>query len=68
MLSEGLMSVSVSMTSLCPTRTHFSEADAIHFQAMEIIDGTTSRGEYTEAVTSMLRPLLDWSVRVESLC
>jgi len=68
MLSEGLMAVSVSMTSLCPTRTHFSEADAIHFQAMEIIDGTTSRGGYTEAVTSMLRPLLDWSVRVESLC
>jgi lipopolysaccharide transport system ATP-binding protein len=68
MLSEGLMSVSVSMTSLCPTRTHFSEADAIHFQATETIDGTTSRGEYTEAVTSMLRPLLDWSVKMESLC
>jgi lipopolysaccharide transport system ATP-binding protein len=68
LLSEGLMSVSVSMTSLCPTRTHFSEPDALHFQATETIDGTTSRGEYTEAVTSMLRPLLDWNVRMESLC
>jgi len=68
LLSEGLMAVTVSMTSLCPTRTHFSEADAIHFQATEVIDGTTSRGGYTETVTSMLRPMLDWSVRVESLC
>jgi lipopolysaccharide transport system ATP-binding protein len=68
LLSEGLMAVSVSMTSLCPTRVHFSELDAVHFQAMELIDGSTSRGDYTEAINSMLRPLLDWSVRVEELC
>jgi lipopolysaccharide transport system ATP-binding protein len=68
LLSEGLMAVNVSVTSLAPTRTHLSEADAVHFQATELIDGTTSRGEYTEAVNSMLRPLLDWEVRVERIC
>jgi len=61
------MAVSVSVTSLCPTRVHLSEADAIHFQAMEVIDGTTARGEYTDAINSMLRPLLDWSVLVEDV-
>lgn len=63
LLSEGLMAVSVSITSLCPTRVHFSEHDAIHFQAIEVIDGTTSRGDFTEAINSTVRPLLDWSVQ-----
>jgi lipopolysaccharide transport system ATP-binding protein len=67
LLSEGLMAVSVSITSLCPTHVHLSEPDAVHFQAMEIIDGATARGEYTEAIQSMLRPLLDWRVRIESV-
>jgi len=68
LLSEGIMAVTVSITSLAPTRTHLSEADAVHFQATETIDGTTSRGQYTEAVNSMLRPLLNWKVRVEPVC
>jgi len=68
LLSEGIMAVTVSITSLAPTRVHLSEADAVHFQATESFDGTTSRGEYTEAVNSMLRPLLDWKVRVEPVC
>jgi lipopolysaccharide transport system ATP-binding protein len=65
LLAEGLMSVTISVTSLCPTRMHVSEADAVHFQTIEVIDGTTSRGAYTEAITSMLRPRLDWTVLVE---
>jgi lipopolysaccharide transport system ATP-binding protein len=66
-LSEGLMAVHISVTSLAPTRVHVSEPDAVHFQAMEIIDGNTSRGDYTEAIHSMLRPLLDWKVTREEL-
>jgi lipopolysaccharide transport system ATP-binding protein len=66
LLSEGLMAVNISITSLCPTRTHLSEPDAVHFQATEVIDGTTARGEYNEAITSVLRPLLNWSQRVDS--
>ena len=67
LLSEGLMAVSVSITSLCPTRVHFSEADAVHFQAMEVIDGTTSRGDFTEAINSTVRPLLDWNVYIDAV-
>jgi lipopolysaccharide transport system ATP-binding protein len=68
LLAEGMISVAISVTSLCPTRTHLAETDAIHFQATEVIDGTTSRGDYTETVTSMLRPLLDWNTRVDPIC
>lgn len=67
LLSEGLMAVSVSITSLCPTRVHFSEADAVHFQAMEVIDGTTSRGDFTEAINSTVRPLLDWNIYIDAV-
>jgi lipopolysaccharide transport system ATP-binding protein len=67
LLSEGLMAVSVSITSLCPTRVHLSEPDAVHFQATEVIDGTTARGEYNEAITSVMRPLLNWSQRFDPL-
>ena len=63
-----MISVTISVTSLCPTRAHLAEPDAIHFQATEVIDGTTSRGDYTETVTSMLRPLLDWNTRVDPIC
>ena len=59
------MSVTISVTSLCPTRVHVAEPDAVHFQTMEVIDGTTSRGAYTEAITSMLRPRLDWIVSID---
>jgi len=65
LFAEGLISVTVSVTTLCPTRSHLAEQDAIHFQATEIQDGTTARGDYTDAITSALRPMLDWSVRVE---
>jgi len=67
LLSEGLMAVNLSITSLCPTRVHLSEPDAVHFQATEVIDGTTARGEYTDAITSVLRPLLNWSRSFDSL-
>ena len=68
LLAEGLMAVSISITSLVPTRIHLSEPDAVHFQATETIDGSTARGEYTEAINSVVRPLLGWSVRVEPVC
>jgi len=65
LLSEGFMTVMVSVTSLCPTRNHIAESDAVHFQAMEIIDGTTARGDYTDPIQSMMRPMLDWRIYVK---
>jgi lipopolysaccharide transport system ATP-binding protein len=61
LLAEGLMSVSVSVASLCPTRFHLSEPEAIHFQAIELLDGTTARGDYADSIGSVVRPLLAWT-------
>ncbi len=65
LLSEGLLTVSVTIASLRPRKFHVSEPDAVHFQATEVIDGTTARGEYTGHVGSVIRPRLDWAVSLE---
>jgi lipopolysaccharide transport system ATP-binding protein len=65
LLSEGLFTASVTIASLRPRKVHVSEPDAVHFQAMEVIDGTTARGEYTGHVGSVIRPRLDWTVNLE---
>jgi lipopolysaccharide transport system ATP-binding protein len=66
LLSEGHFSVEVSIVSLVPTRTHFSEPDAVHFQATEIIDGTTARGDYIGSIGSVVRPKLKWCTEQEA--
>ena len=65
LLSEGLLTASVTIASLRPRKFHVTEPDAVHFQAMEVIDGTTARGEYTGHVGSIIRPRLDWTVSLE---
>ena len=59
------MTVSASVTSLCPARAHFAEPEAVHFQATEGMDGRTARGDYTDPIASVVRPLLDWTIQVE---
>jgi lipopolysaccharide transport system ATP-binding protein len=66
LLSEGHFSVEVSIVSLVPLRTHFSEPDAVHFQATEIIDGTTARGDYIGSIGSVVRPKLKWCTEREA--
>lgn len=63
LLAEGLMTVAVSVTS--PGRVHVEEMDALHFQATEVIDGSSARGGFTGTITSVVRPLLEWTVRLE---
>lgn len=65
LLGEGMLTVSVTIASLRPRKFHVSEADVVYFQATEVIDGTTARGEYTGHVGSLLRPLLDWTETLE---
>jgi lipopolysaccharide transport system ATP-binding protein len=65
LLGEGVLTVGVTIASLRPRKFHVTEPDAVHFQAMEVIDGATARGEYTGHVGSLLRPRLEWSVALE---
>jgi lipopolysaccharide transport system ATP-binding protein len=62
LLAEGMMSVVVTMVSLHPKKFHLNEADCVHFQATELIDGTTSRGAFTDWIGSVVRPHLEWIV------
>lgn len=65
LLGEGMLTVSVTIASLRPRKFHVSESDVVHFQAREVIDGSTARGEYTGHVGSLLRPRLDWTETLE---
>jgi lipopolysaccharide transport system ATP-binding protein len=65
LLGEGLMSVTVAVSSHVPTRFHFNQADALHFQATEVIDGRSARGDYPDSITSALRPLLQWTIEID---
>ncbi len=65
LLAEGLMTAAVSVMSLQPKKIHFDEADAVHFQAAEVIDGNTARGQFTGYLGSVVRPRLEWQVTAE---
>jgi lipopolysaccharide transport system ATP-binding protein len=66
LLAEGLMSVAVTILSLRPRKVHVSESDAVNFQATEVVDGNTSRGEFSDYIASVTRPRLDWTVTFET--
>jgi lipopolysaccharide transport system ATP-binding protein len=65
LLGEGLMSVTVAVSSHFPAQFHFNQADALHFQAAEVMDGRSARGDYPDSITSALRPLLKWTIDVD---
>lgn len=65
LLAEGLMSVGVTILSLRPKKIHVSETEAVNFQATEVVDGATSRGEFPDYIGSVIRPRLEWTVTVE---
>jgi len=62
MLGEGTLSVAVTVASLHPKKVHVNELDCIQFQATEVFDGSTARGQYTGYVGSVIRPKLEWTV------
>ena len=65
LLAEGLMSVGVTIVSLRPRKIHVNESEAVNFQATDVVDGTSSRGAFSDYITSVIRPRLEWTVTVE---
>jgi hypothetical protein len=59
------MSVAVHIVSLRPRTMHVAESDAVTFQATEVVDRTTARGEFSGYIASLVRPRLDWTVAFE---
>ncbi len=62
LLAEGTMTVSASVYSLQPEVQHFHEADAVTFQVLDKMESSTSRGEFTGYINSVIRPQLSWTV------
>jgi lipopolysaccharide transport system ATP-binding protein len=65
LLAEGTMTVTAAMTSLNPKQEHFCAADAVRFLVTDRLDGSTSRGVYTDYINAVVRPKLDWCVRYD---
>ncbi len=59
-LSEGTMTVDVSIRTETPNLMHFYERDVIAFQVIESPDGDTARADYPGQFPGIVRPLLDW--------
>ncbi|MFN7924035.1 MAG: ABC transporter ATP-binding protein [Bryobacteraceae bacterium] len=62
LLAEGFLNVVVTIMSLQPKKFHLNEADCVHLQATEVIDGSTARGAFSDTVSSLIRPRLEWTV------
>ncbi len=60
LLAEGIFRVSIASMSYNPYIVHFHELDAISFFIVDMIDGTSARGNYTGKMPGQLRPLLKW--------
>lgn len=65
LLSEGMYSVAVGMSTFEPVLVHFFERGALAFQVNDPADGDSARGTYMGAVPGSVRPMLGW--RTESL-
>ncbi len=67
LLAEGTVSVLVALCSYNPDIVHQMERDAIGFQVIDRTEGGGARGVYGRTWPGLVRPLLDWRVRSESL-
>ncbi|HEY1758097.1 MAG TPA: ABC transporter ATP-binding protein [Bryobacteraceae bacterium] len=65
LLAEGTMTVTAAMTSLAPKQEHFCAPDAVRFLVTDRVDGSTSRGVYTDYINAVVRPKLDWCVEYD---
>ena len=65
-LSEGQIFVAPCATTYSPMEVHFLEWDAVGFNVADTADGDSARGDYTGVLPGVVRPILDWSTRVES--
>jgi lipopolysaccharide transport system ATP-binding protein len=67
LLSEGMMLVGPAIRSLEPNILHCYERDAVGFQVVDQPGADTARGDYPDAIPGVVRPLMPWSTRYESV-
>jgi lipopolysaccharide transport system ATP-binding protein len=63
MLSEGTHFVTAGLIVLNPLLHEFEETEAVAFQVVDNLDGTSARGDWTGNMAGVMRPLLKWTTR-----
>jgi lipopolysaccharide transport system ATP-binding protein len=66
LLAEGTLIVGAAISTMNPIRGHFYERDALAFQVVDTLDGTTARGNYAGPVPGVIRPLLRWETQFDA--
>lgn len=60
-LAEGLTIISVAVLEQEPFVVHFHELDAVAFNVIDPMDGTSARGRYVGTLPGVIRPILHWN-------
>ncbi len=67
-LAEGRHFVQVSITHVSPVALdHVVERDAVSFETIDRCDGDGVRGSYTLKVQGVVRPMLEWDIRLSPM-
>ena len=67
LLSEGTMIVGAAISTMDPVKVHFFERDAVAFQIVDSLDGDSARGDYAGVYPGVIRPLLRWTTKFDSI-
>lgn len=65
-LAEGVVFVTVALSTYKPFEVHFVERDAVTFNVIDSLDGNSARGDYAGVLPGVVRPMLDWETRSDS--
>jgi lipopolysaccharide transport system ATP-binding protein len=64
LLNEGLMTVTVFLTTLTPGKAtqHVLERDVVSFRVTDPVEGDSAKGDYVGQWHGAVRPLLEWTL------
>lgn len=63
LLSEGMVSIDVAISSFDPVIVHAHERGILTFQVTDPAEGDSARGNYAGPLPGVVRPLLQWTTR-----
>jgi lipopolysaccharide transport system ATP-binding protein len=64
-LAEGNFRISLAMMSYDPFIVHFHEEDILTFSIVDTIEGDSARGFYGGMFPGVVRPVLEWSEKIQ---
>jgi lipopolysaccharide transport system ATP-binding protein len=65
-LAEGRLFVTAAITTYYPMTVHVFERDAVSFRVVDTLEGGSARGDYAGQMPGVVRPILEWTTRLES--